>query len=220
MYLDDGIPSYIHKQDFEQFALANVFINLDNITSHLIDSRNDVNSRLVNSANGTCFCRSSVSLSNIKRKQSLVEKQLKKLVSIFLGSTSSMNMKLSESLCNWLKAFIRDDICRLSDLREKRSLFGSSSSHDEIRCVTNVFQSNFKRILVHDREKSKDLQHLKENLRNDEHDILELRSFLRGSKIIQELRSKQMEIHQYLLETLQILYEDLTNSDFSLILKL
>ena len=85
---------------------------------------------------------------------------------------------------------------------KKRSLFGSSSSHDEIRRVTNVFQSNFKRLLIHDREKSKDLKHLKENFRNDEHDILELKSFLRGSKIIQELRSKQMEIHQHLLETL------------------
>ena len=29
-----------------------------------------------------------------------------------------------------------------------------------------------------------------------------------------------MEIHQYLIETLQILYEDLTNLDFALILKL
>ena len=83
-----------------------------------------------------------------------------------------MKMKLSKTLYNCLDAFIKGDICRLSDLREKRSLFGSSSSHDEIRRVTDVFQSNFKRILVHDRAKSKDLQHLKENLRNDETKIL------------------------------------------------
>ena len=220
MYLEDGVPNYIYKQDFEQFALSNVFINLDNVTSHLLYSRNEVNSRLGNSANGTCFCKESVSLSNIKRKQSLVIKQLKKLVSIFLESFSSLNMKLTEPLYVCLETFIKGDICELSDHREKRSLFGSSSSHDEIRRVTNVFQSNFKRILTHDRKKAKDLQHLKQNLINDENDISELKSYLRGYKIIQELQSKQMEIHQYLLQTLQILFEDLTHSDVALILKL
>ena len=123
MYLDNGKPSYIYKEDFNQFSKANVFIELKNVTSHLIYSRNDVNSKLVNDANGTCFCKSSASLINVKRKQLLVEKQLKKLVSIFLGRTSSMKMKLSKTLYNCLDASIKGDICRLSDLREKRSLF-------------------------------------------------------------------------------------------------
>jgi len=160
MYLDKGKPSYIYEEDFGQFAKANVFIDLKNVTSHLIYSRNDVNKKLVNDANGTCLCKSSTSLVNVKRKQLSVERQLKKVVSNFVGITTSMD-----------DAYIKGNICKLSDLRRKRSLFGSYSSHDEIRRVTDAFQSNFKRILVHERDKSKYLQHLKENLQNDENDI-------------------------------------------------
>jgi len=43
---------------------------------------------------------------------------------------------------------------------------------------------------------------------------------LKGSKIIEELRTKQLELHQFMMESLQILFEDLSGLDFVLIFKL
>ena len=104
MYLDKGKPSYIYEEDFGQFAKANVFIDLKNVTSHLIYSQNDMTKKLVNDANGTCLCKSSTSLVNVKRKQLSVERQLKKVVSNFVGITTSMEMKLSKTLHKCLDA--------------------------------------------------------------------------------------------------------------------
>ena len=119
MYLDKGKPIYIYKEDFNQFSKANVLIQLKKYHKSLDLFTKWREWKLVNDANGTCLCKSSTSLVNVKRKQILVEKQLKKIVSIFLGSTTSMKMKLSKTLYNCLDAFIKGDICGLSDLRKK-----------------------------------------------------------------------------------------------------
>ena len=88
-------------------------------------------------------------------------------------------------------------MCDLSDLRNKRALFGSSDIHDEIREVTHALQSNFKRILVHEKSKAREMQISKQDIQNEENSISELRTYLKGSKIIEELRMKQLELHNY-----------------------
>ena len=78
MYLQGGIPNFIEKRDFRHFHNANVFIELVNVSSHLIFIQSEVDRKLVNRANGTCLCKSSTSLSNIQHKQALIEKKLNK----------------------------------------------------------------------------------------------------------------------------------------------
>ena len=64
------------------------------------------------------------------------------------------------------------------------------------------------------------MQLVKQNIQNDEKSIHELRSYLKGSKVIEELHMKQLEMHTYLIEALQLLSQDLNEMDFVLILGL
>ena len=64
------------------------------------------------------------------------------------------------------------------------------------------------------------MQLLKQNIQNEEQSISELRTYLKGSKVIEELRMKQMEMHNYMIEALQLLFQDLSDMDFVLILSL
>ena len=131
-----------------------------------------------------------------------------------------MEMLFPEALHKCLDAYKKGDMCKLPNLRRKRSIYGSTNTHDEIRKVTHVFESNFKKILVYEKSKAREMQLLKQNIQNEEQSISELRSYLKGSKFIEELRMKQMEMHNYMIEALQLLFQDLSDMDFVLILSL
>ena len=61
---------------------------------------------------------------------------------------------------------------------------------------------------------------LKYGIENDEKNIHELRSYLKGLKIIEELHKKQLEMHTFMIEPLQILSQDLNEMDFVRIIAL
>ena len=78
---------------------------------------------------------------------------------------AAMELLFPEALHKYLDADKKGGVCKLPDLRKKRALFGSSDTHDEIRKVTHAFESNFKRILVHEKSKAKEKQILKHTSR-------------------------------------------------------
>ena len=61
---------------------------------------------------------------------------------------------------------------------------------------------------------------LKHGIENEEHNIHELRSYLKGLKVIEELHRKQLEMHTSMMEALQILSEDVDEMDFVKIIAL
>ena len=145
MYLESGTPIFIRERNFRHFHQANIFIDLTNVTSHLIFIQSEIERKLTNKGNGTCLCKSSKSLSNLQHKQILIERKLKKLVYNFVEITAAMQMIFPAVLHSCLNAYKIGDMCTLHDLRKKRSIFSSDNSHDEIKKVTHVFNRISKR---------------------------------------------------------------------------
>ena len=105
MYLEKGSPNSIQERNFKHFHQANIFIDLTNVTSHLIFIQSEIERKLTNKGNGTCLCKSSKSLSNLQHKQILIERKLKKLVYNFVEITAAMQMTFPAVLHSCLNAY-------------------------------------------------------------------------------------------------------------------
>ena len=191
MYLQRGLANFIQNQNYCHFQQANIHIDLNNETSHLIFTQSSLERKLTNRANGTCLCRKCRSMSNLRHKQLIVERKLRKLVLNFMEIIEAMEMIFSLSLQSCLNAYEIGSSCLFQDRRrKKRSLFASSDTHDQLRRVTNVFENIFKSILSHEKVRERELQGLKHNIKNDEHSIQEIRAYLKGLKVIGQLHRK------------------------------
>ena len=81
-------------------------------------------------------------------------------------------MTFPTALHSCLNAYKIGKLCSLQDLRRKRYIFSSDNSHDEIRKMTHVFESNFRKILTHEKARARELQVLKHGIENEEHNII------------------------------------------------
>ena len=105
MYLEKGSPNSIQERNFKHFHQANIFIDLTNVTSHLIFIQSEIERKLTNKGNGTCLCKSSKSLSKLQHKQILIERKLKILVYNFVEITAAMQMTFPAVLHSCLNAY-------------------------------------------------------------------------------------------------------------------
>ena len=103
--------------------------------------------------------------------------------------------------------------------RPKRSIFGANN-HDDLRQVTSVFEKNFKNILNHEKIRKNELQSMRHRIQNEESGLNEIRSYLKGLQTVERIHRLQTDLYTLFVDNFEILYRDLTESDFISIMTL
>ena len=131
MYIRNGVAKFIGQQNFKHFTASNIQIELLNKTSHLIFVQTDLERRLTNIFNGTCYCKLCKNLENLHLRQMGLKKTLKNVVFMFLELGMGLKMAFPKDLQECLQTFLEDKSCLMKETRRpNRSIFGSSD-HDD-----------------------------------------------------------------------------------------
>ena len=84
MYFRNGEAKFIGQASFKHFTASNIQIELLNKTSHLMFVQTDLERKLTNVLNGTCYCKLCKNLENLHLRQIGIKKTLKKVVFMFI----------------------------------------------------------------------------------------------------------------------------------------
>ena len=220
MYMKRGTGKFIQKDSFKHFQRANIEIDLRNRSSHLIYVETDHDRKLLNQFPGKCYCKLSSTMKNLKLHQLGVKKTLKKVVYSVLELGMGLKIALQDNIKNCLQEFLNDGSCKLNQTaKHKRSIF-SSGDHDSLRRITKIFENNFKNILLHEKARKFELNTMHQKISAEEAGLEEFRNYLKSSQLIEKLHRMQSDFYQLFVENLNILQDDLRNSDLIQIMKL
>lgn len=121
MYIKKGIAKFINKEYFKHFTNANIHIELKNKSSHLIFVQTELDRKLLNSYEGTCYCKLSKNIKNLHLHQLGLKKTLKQVIFTFLELGVGLKITLPNNLQEWLQAFLDDKDCMMKNTtRSKR----------------------------------------------------------------------------------------------------
>ena len=220
MYMARGTGKFIQKDSFKHFQRANIEIDLRNRSSHLIYVETDHERKLLNQFPGKCYCKLSSTMKNLKLHQLGVKKTLKKVVYSVLELGMGLKIALQDNIKNCLQEFLNDGSCKLNQTaKHKRSIF-SSGDHDSLRRITKIFENNFKNILLHEKARKFELNTMQQKISAEEAGLEEFRNYLKSSQLIEKLHRMQSDFYQLFVENLNILQDELKNSDLIQIMKL
>ena len=220
MYMKSGIGKFIQKDSFKHFERSNIEIDLRNISSHLIYVETTHERKLLNKFPGKCYCKLSSTMKNLKLHQLAVKKTLKKVVYSVLELSIGLKIALQDNIRNCLQEFLNDGNCMLNQTTKyKRSIF-SSGDHDDLRRITKIFEKNFKNILLHEKARKFELNTMHQQINAEEAGLEEFRNYLKSSQLIEKLHKIQTDFYLLFMENLNILQEDLKNSDLIQIIEL
>ena len=164
MYIKEGEAKFIGRNSFRHFVASNIHIDLWNITTHVIFIQNNLERKLTNYLNGTCYCKKCKNLENLHHRQNGIKRTLQKIIFLFMELGSSLDETFPIALQECLQAFLKGNTCLMQEpSRSKRSIFGANN-HNDLRKVRSVFERNFKNILEHEKIRGNELQSIKHRI--------------------------------------------------------